>query len=43
MDNTLKYEIDGGGSLLNKAKTEPFSVMAKALHLTESWYPCSSI
>ena len=43
MDNSLKYDIDGGGSLLNQAKVEPFSVIVKALHLTGSWYPCSSI
>ena len=43
MDSSLKDEIDDGESLLNQAKAEPFSVMAKALHLTRSWYPCSSI
>ena len=43
MDSSLKDGIDDGGSLLNQAKTEPFSVMAKALNLTGSWYPCSSI
>ena len=43
MDNSLKDEIDDGGSLLNQAKAGPFSVMAKAMHLTGSWYPCSSI
>ena len=43
MDSSLKDEIDDGGSLLNQAKAGPFSVMTKALHLTGSWYPCSSI
>ena len=43
MDSSLKDEIDDGGSLLNQAKAGPFSVMAKALHLTGSWYPYSSI
>ena len=43
MDNSLKDEIGDGGSLLNQANVRPFSVMAKALHLTGSWYPCSSI
>ena len=43
MDNSLKDEIDDGGSLLNQAKAGPFSVMAKALHLTGSLYLCSSI
>ena len=37
------YEIDDGRSLLNQANAEPFSVMAKALHLMGPWYPCSSI
>ena len=43
MDNSLKDEIDNGGSMLNQAKAESLSVMAKALHLTGSLYPCSSI
>ena len=43
MDRSLKNEIDDGGSLLNQAKAGPFSVMANALHLTGSWYSCSSI
>ena len=43
MDSSLKDEIDDEGSLLNQAKVEPFIVMAKALHLTGSWYPWSSI
>ena len=43
MDISLKVEIDDGGSLLNQARAGPFSMMAKALHLTGSWYPCSSI
>ena len=34
MDSSLKDEIDNGESLLNQAKARPFSVMAKALHLT---------
>ena len=36
MDSSLKDEIDDGGSLLNQANTGPFSVIAKALHLTGS-------
>ena len=36
MDSSLNDEIDDGGSLLNQAKVEHFSVMAKALHLTGS-------
>ena len=36
MDNSLKDEIDDDESLLNQAKMGPFSVMAKALHLTWS-------
>ena len=36
IDNSLKDEIDDDGSLLNLAKIGPFSVMAKALHLTGS-------
>ena len=43
MDSSLKDEIEDGGSLLNQAKAGSFSVMAKALHLTGSWNPCSSI
>ena len=43
MDSSLKNEIDDGESLLNQAKVGPLSVMEKALHLTGSWYPCSSI
>ena len=43
MDNSLKDEIDDGGSMLNQTNVRPFSVMAKALHLTGSLYPCSSI
>ena len=43
MESSLKYEIEAGGSLLNHAKAEPLSVMTKALHLTDSWYACSSI
>ena len=43
MDSSLKDEIDDGGSLLNQANVEPFNMIAKALHLTGSWYPCSSI
>ena len=43
MDSSLKDEIDDGGNLLKQAKGRPYSVMAKALHLTGSWYPCSSI
>ena len=36
MDSSLKDEIDDGGSLLNRANAGPFSVIAKALHLTGS-------
>ena len=43
MDSSLKDEIDNGGSLVNQANAGSFSVIAKALHLTGSWYPCSSI
>ena len=43
MESSLKDEIEADGSLLNHAKAEPLSVMAKALHLTGSWYPCNSI
>ena len=43
MDRSLKNEIDDGGSLLDQAKVRPLSMMAKALHLTGSWYPCNSI
>ena len=43
MASSLKDEIDDGRSLLNQAQAGPLSVMAKALHLTGSWYPCSSI
>ena len=43
MDSSLKNEIDDGGSLLSQAKAGPLSVMAKSLHLTGSWYLCSSI
>ena len=34
MESSLKNEIEDDGSLLNHAKAEPLSVMAKALHLT---------
>ena len=43
MDSSLNGDIDDGESLLNQAKAGPFSVMAKALHLTGSWYLCSFI
>ena len=43
MDCSLKDEIDDGGSLLNQAKAGPSSVKVKALHMTGSWYPWSSI
>ena len=43
MESSLKDETEAGGSLLNHVKAEPLSVMAKALHLTGSWYPCNSI
>ena len=36
IDNSLKDEIDDDGSLLNQTKMGPFSVIAKALHLTGS-------
>ena len=43
MESSLKDEIEASGSLLNHAKVEALSMMAKALHLTGSWYACSSI
>ena len=43
MDSSLKDEIEDGGSMLNQANAGPFSMIAKALHLTGSWYPCSFI
>ena len=43
MESSLKDEIEASGSLLNHDKAEPLSMMAKALHLTGSWYPWSSI
>ena len=43
MDSSLKDAIDDGRSLLNQANVGPFNVIVKALHLTGSWYPCSSI
>ena len=36
MDNSLKDEIDDGGSPLNQANVGPFSMIEKALHLTGS-------
>ena len=33
MESSLKDENEAGRSLLNHAKAEPLSVMAKALHL----------
>ena len=36
MENSLNEETDDGGSLLNQANVGPFSVIAKALHLTGS-------
>ena len=36
MESSLKDEIEAGGSLLNHAKAEPLSMMAKALHFTRS-------
>ena len=43
MDSSLKDETDDGGRLLNQDNVGPFSVIAKALHLTGSWYLCNSI
>ena len=43
MESSLKDEIEAGESLLNQANDELFSVMAKALHRTGSWYSCNSI
>ena len=43
MGSSLKDEIYDRGSLLNQAEVGPFSVMAKALNLMGSWYPCSFI
>ena len=34
MESSLNEETDDGGSLLNQASVGPFSVIAKALHLT---------
>ena len=42
-ESSLKDEIEASGSLLNHAKAEPLSVMAKALNLMGSWYPYNSI
>ena len=36
MESSQRDEIKAGGSLLNQANAEPFSVMAKALHCTGS-------
>ena len=36
MESFLNEETDDGGSLLNQAKSEPFSMIAKALHCTGS-------
>ena len=36
MESSLNEETDDGGSMLNQAKTGPFSVLAKALHRTRS-------
>ena len=43
MDSSLKDDIDDGGSLLNQANVGPYNLIVKALHLTGSWCPCSSI
>ena len=43
MDSSLKDEIFDDGILLNQAKAGPLSLMATTLHLTGSWYMCSSI
>ena len=32
MESFVNDEIEGGGSMLNQANAEPFSVIAKALH-----------
>ena len=36
MDSSLNDEMNEGGILLNQAKADPFSVVAKALHRTGS-------
>ena len=36
MESSLKDETEAGESLLNHAKAEPLSMMAKALHLSGS-------
>ena len=36
IDSSRNDEIDDGGSLLNQANAEPFSVIAKALNFTRS-------
>ena len=43
MESSLKDEIEAGGSLLNQANGEPFSMMENAPHRIGSWYPCNSI
>ena len=43
MESSVNDEMEDGGSLLNQANAGPFSVIAKALHRTGFWYPCSSI
>ena len=43
MESSVNEETEDDGSLLNQANDGPFSVIAKALHRTGSWYPCSSI
>ena len=43
MEISLKDKTEAGESLLNHAKVKPLRVMEKALHLTGSWYPYSSI
>ena len=43
MESSLKDETEADGSLLNHTKAEALREVAKALHLTGSWYLCSSI
>ena len=43
MESSMNDEIEVGGSLLNHANVDPFSMMEKALHHTGSWYPCNFI
>ena len=43
MESSVNNETEDDDSLLNQANAGSFSVIAKTLHHTGSWYPCSSI